>query len=116
MNKLVQSEGAPAYDRFCENRKLKGKKLKNVYEFAAFINYGLGTIQFNMQNPDTIEVPVSAHTKHVIQLLNSEHGELILKAMIARKYSGFGWVWMKLKKYTYFYLAFIMGIYYDFIR
>jgi hypothetical protein len=116
MNKLCQSEGAPAYDRFCENRKLKNKRLVNVYEFAAFIDYGLGTIQFNMKNPDTIEVPVSVHTKHVIQLLNSDHGELILKAMVVRKYSGFGWAWMKLKKYIYLSVAFILGVYYDLIR
>jgi hypothetical protein len=116
MNGLAQSEGAPAYDRFCANRKLNYKKLKNMYEFAAFIDYGLHTIQFNMKNPDVVEVAVSAHTKHIIQLLNSENGELVLKAMIVRKYSGLGWVWMKLKKYTYYYSAFVMSIYYDFLR
>jgi hypothetical protein len=115
MNKLCQSEGATAYERFCNYRKLNGKRTSTIYEFAAFIDYGLGTIKRNMKHPGEIEVPVNAHTKHTVNLLNSEHGEMLLKAMIIRKYSGFGLILMKLKKYYYFFAAFIMGVYYDMI-
>ena len=87
MNKLMQSEGATAYERFCINRKLNKEKTTTIYEFAAFIDYGLGTLRRNMKDPDAIEVPVSEHTKHQINLLNSDHGEMLLKAMIAKRYA-----------------------------
>ncbi len=113
MNKLMQSEAAIAFERFCVNRKLNKEKVATVYEFAAFIDYGLGTIRRNMKDPNAIEVPVSDHTKHQINLLNSDHGELLLKAMIVKRYTGHKWILLKAKKHYYLCTSWFFSMYYD---
>jgi hypothetical protein len=114
-DKLNTQEGNIAYELFCQQRKLDQSKILTVYEFMTFINLGVKTIRLSMQIPDAEALPVSRQTKRQIQMLNSEYGPILLKAMIAKRYASYRWPFFKLKKYSYVFLGMVFSIYYELV-
>jgi hypothetical protein len=113
MSELQQLEGEKAFSLFCLQRKLNKDEVLPIFEFSAFIGIRIRDMSYVMKNANSSTMPINPLVKKRFDMLNSEYGPTLLKAMILKQYASHRWPFLKIKKYIYFIIAFILSGYYE---
>lgn len=113
MIKIEADQGIKALTTFCNERNLDKDKVFNLFEFLAFIRIGTRGMLNMIKEPNLMEIDLPEEAGSAITALSSEHGPIIVKAMIINRYTPSKWPVLRLRKWKYLMTAFVMSLYYE---